>query len=146
LTATEVRATINELEAGLGGVFTTLAAEFQTPLIKLLLDELNSKVLKVSEVSITTGVSAISREKDFQNLQVMLQSIAQLGPEVIAQYLDVRGYLSKVAVSLGMNPDEIVKSEEQLMKEQQQAMQMQQQQMAAEAGMQAAANQAPSQG
>ncbi len=137
-TATEVRATVNELEAALGGVFSTLAAEFQTPLVRLLLQELNPDVLKVSDVSITTGVSAISREKDFQNLTVMLQSIAQFGPEVIQQYLDVGGYLTKVATSLGMDPKDIVKSEEQRQKEQQQAMAQQQQMMAAQAGMQAA--------
>ena len=130
-TATEVRATAAELESTLGGVFSVLAAEFQKPLITLILQELQPEVLKVSTPSVTTGIAAISREKDFNNLNTMLQSIAQLGPEVIAQYLDVPAYLGQIATSLGMEPDKIVKSPEQMQQEQQaqqQAMQQQQQQ------------------
>ena len=68
----------------------------------------------------------------------MIQSISQLGPEVIAQYLDVPAYLSQIATSLGMDPSAIVKSPEQIQQEQQQQMQMQQQQMQAETGQQMA--------
>ena len=130
-TATEVRATAAELESTLGGVFSVLSAEFQTPLIRLILQEMQPKVLKIAVPSITTGVSAISREKDYNNLNTMLQSIAQLGPEVVAQYLNVPAYLSQVATSLGMDPEEIVKSPEQIQQEQQAqqaALQQQQQQ------------------
>ena len=133
-TATEVRATAAELEATLGGVFSVLAAEFQTPIITLILNEINPEVLKFTVPSITTGVSAISRERDFTNLNTMLQSIAQLGPEVIAQYLNVPAYLGQVATSLGMDPTAIVKTPEQMQQEQQaqqQAMQQQEQQQVA---------------
>jgi hypothetical protein len=141
-TATEVRATVAELEATLGGTFTILAAEFQTPLVHLILKELNPDVLKVTTPSITTGLSAVSREKDFNNLNTMLQAIAQLGPEAIAQYLDIPAYLSAVATSLGMKPDEIVKSEEQRQAEIQQQQAIQQQQLQAEAGKEVAVAQA----
>ena len=127
-TATEVRATAAELEATLGGVFSVLASEFQSPLIKLILKELNPKVLKVAIPSVTTGISAISREKDFTNLNTMLQAISQLGPDVIGQYLNVPAYLGQIATSLGMSPSDIVKSPEQMQQEQEQA-QLQQQQM-----------------
>ncbi len=125
-TATEVRATASELEATLGGVFSVLAAEFQTPLITLILKELQPEALKVSVPSITTGISAISRERDFSNLNTMLQSIAQLGPEVVAKYLDVPAYLGQVATALGLEPSAIVKSPEQVQAEQQQELQQQQ--------------------
>ena len=125
-TATEVRATAAELEATLGGVFSVLAAEFQTPVLTLILKELQPQVLKITTPSITTGISAISRERDYNNLNTMLQSIAQLGPEVIAQYLNIPAYLSQIATSLGMDAEEIVKSQEQIQAEQQQAMQAQQ--------------------
>jgi len=124
-TATEVRATAAELEATLGGVFSVLAAEFQTPVITLILEELQPKALKIAVPSVTTGISAISREKDFNNLNTMLQSIAQLGPEVIAQYLNVPAYLGQIATSLGMEPGDIVKSPEQIQQEQQAAQQQQ---------------------
>ena len=130
-TATEVRATAAELEATLGGVFSVLASEFQTPMIKLILQEMQPKELKLATPSITTGISAISRERDFNNLNTMLQSVAQLGPEVIDKYLNVSAYLSQVATSLGMDPGSIIKSQEQMKQEQeaqQQAMQQQQMQ------------------
>lgn len=128
-TATEVRATAAELEATLGGVFSVLASEFQTPIIRLILEEVNPKVLKMSTPSITTGISAISRERDYMNLNTMLQSIAQLGPDVIAQYLNVPAYLAQVATALGMDPNAIVKTQEQIQQEQEQHMMMQQQMM-----------------
>ena len=130
-TATEVRATAAELEATLGGVFSVLAAEFQAPMIRLILQELEPDVLKFTVPSVTTGISAISRERDFTNLNTMLQSIAQLGPDVIAQYLDIPAYLTQVATSLGMDANQIVKSPERIQQEQQaqqQAMMAEQQQ------------------
>ena len=131
-TATEVRATAAELEATLGGVYSVLAAEFQKPLVMLILQELQPEVLKFTVPSVTTGISAISREKDFQNMNTMLQSIAQLGPEVIGQYLNVPAYLSAIATSLGLDPYEIVKSPEQIQGEQEQMQQQQMQQQAQE--------------
>jgi len=128
-TATEVRATAAELEATLGGVFSVLASEFQAPLIILILKELNPKVLKVAIPSVTTGISAISREKDFTNLNTMLQAISQLGPDIIGQYLNIPAYLGQIATSLGMSPSDIVKSPEQRQQEQDQAQQQQQQMM-----------------
>ena len=140
-TATEVRATAAELESTLGGAFSVLASEFQTPLITLILQEMQPEVLKFTVPSVTTGISAISRERDYQNLNTMLQAVAQLGPEVIAQYLNVPAYLSQIATSLGMDPAAIVKSPEQIQQEQaaqQQA--MQQQQMQETAGQMAVDN------
>lgn len=125
-TASEVRMVANELEATLGGVFSVLAQDLQLPLLKILLSEIEPKALKVTTPAISTGINAISREKDFQNLNVMLQSLGQLGPEVVSQYLDIGKYISKVASALGMNPEDIVKSPEQIQQEQQQAMLMQQ--------------------
>jgi len=147
-TATEVRATAAELEATLGGVFSVLAAEFQSPLLTLILKELSPEVLKITVPSITTGISAISRERDYNNLNTMLQSIAQLGPDVIAQYLNIPAYLSQIATSLGMDAEEIVKSQEQIQQEQQQAQAAQQQQMQQEqqGQMQLDTNKAQAQG
>jgi len=127
-TATEVRATVAELESTLGGIFSVLANEFQKPLISLLLKEQKIDVDKVAVPSITTGIGAISRERDFQNLNTMLQATAQLGQGVLEKYLKVDSYLAKVATALGMQPDEIVKSKEEIQAFEQQQAQLQQQQ------------------
>jgi hypothetical protein len=145
-TASEVRMVANELEATLGGVFSVLAQDLQLPMLKLLLNEIEPKALKVTTPTISTGINAISREKDFQNLNTLLQSLGQLGPEVVAKYLDVSKYISKVASALGMNPEDIVKSPEQMQMEQEQQMMMQQQQMQMEQQNQMAQIQAKQQG
>ena len=113
-TAVEVRQTIKQLDEALGGTFAVLALELQLPLIRIMLDEVEPRALKVTEPSIVTGASAISRERDFQNLNVMLQSIAALGPEVINQYLKVDGYFTQVANALGIDPASIVRTPEEI--------------------------------
>ena len=125
-TAAEVRATVGELESTLGGVYTVLASELQKPLLTLLLHELSPSVLKVTEVSITTGVSAISRERDYQNLNTMVGAVSQFGPETMTKYLKMGAYFSQVATSLGMEADTIVKSDEEIQAEEQAMMQQQQ--------------------
>ena len=134
-TATEVRATVAELEATLGGIFSVLATEFQKPLVTLLLHELVPDVLKITTPSITTGIGAISRERDFQNLNTMLQSTAQLGPEILMKYMKIDAYLAKVATALGMEPDEIIKSPQQIQQEAQAMQQQQQQQFQQQAAL-----------
>ncbi len=128
-TATEVRATVNELEATLGGVYTVLASELQKPLITLILQQMAPAALKITDVSITTGVSAISRERDYQNLNTMVQAISQFGPEAMQQYLKMGSYFEQIATSLGMDASTIVKSDEEIAAEQQAQQQAQQELM-----------------
>jgi hypothetical protein len=130
VTASEIRANIVEIESTLGGVFGVLTQELQLPLLKLMLNELNPKALKSIDLSITTGLNSISKEKDLQNLQTFTQSIAQFGGEVINQYLDIPAYFDEVANALGIDGSKILKSEEQIKQENeaQQQMMLQQQQ------------------
>lgn len=117
-TAFEVRQVANELETTLGGTFSVLSLDLQLPLLRLILNEIEPKILKVTTPAISTGISAISRERDFQNLNTMAQTVAQFGPDAIATYLNMPKYLSKIAASLGMDPEDIVKSQEQVEAEQ----------------------------
>ncbi|OYT57739.1 MAG: hypothetical protein B6U76_00085 [Desulfurococcales archaeon ex4484_217_2] len=135
-TATEVRQVAAELEATLGGVYSVLAAEFQKPLITLVLQEMMPDVLKFTTPTITTGITAISRERDYQNLNVMVQTIAQLGPEVMSQYLNISGFLSQLATSLGMDPAGVVRTDEEIQAIQQQQQQMMMQQQAMQQALQ----------
>lgn len=124
-TAAEVRLVASELEATLGGTFSVLAADLQLPLLTLLLNEMEPKTLKVTTPTISTGIEAISRERDFQNLNTMAQTLAQFGPEAIQTYMDLPKYLSKIADALGVDAGDIIKSPEKIQQEQQQAMQQQ---------------------
>ena len=138
-TASEVRLVASELEATLGGTYSVLSQELQLPTLVLLLDELEPAVLETTTPSISTGISAISRERDFQNLNVMASTIAQFGPEVLSQYLKLDGYFSQIATALGINPDLIVKSQEEIQGERDRQLQeqlaLQQQQGAMTNGM-----------
>lgn len=128
-TATEIRIVANELETTLGGTFSVLAQELQLPMLRLLLDEIEPKVLEVTTPSISTGISAISRERDYQNLNIMAQTIGAFGPEVVQQYMKINSYFEQIAVSLGIDPTLIVKSDDEIQQEREQMMAMQQQQI-----------------
>lgn len=119
VTAAEIRANALELETSLGGVFSVLTQELQIPLLTLILDEINPKALKSVSLSVSSGLNSISKEKDYQNLNVFLQSIAQFGPEIIGQYLDMPAYFAEVANALGIDGNKILKSNEQIQAEQQ---------------------------
>ena len=118
-TATEVRAVAAELEATLGGTYSILAADLQIPLVTLVLNDISKQLGDLTEPSIVTGTSAISREKDFNNLNTMMQAIGALGPEVLSTYLDIPGYLRSLSTSLGFDASVMVKSDERLKAEQQ---------------------------
>ena len=142
-TATEVRAVTAELEATLGGTYSILAAELQLPLIKILLKEVKPEFVNITQPSIVTGLSAISREKDFNNIQTLISSIASLGQVMAsspqaAEAIDFASTVTAIANSLGMNSDDILNSKEQIAAKrqaEQQAQQMQAQQQAQPGGM-----------
>ena len=112
-TATEVRAVAAELEATLGGTYSVLAADLQIPIVTLVMKDLNKNAGKLVDPTIVTGTSAISREKDLNNLQTMVNVMAGLGEQTIAEYLDVEGYLTAVSSALGFDPSAMVKSAKQ---------------------------------
>jgi hypothetical protein len=132
-TATEVRAVAAELEATLGGTYSVLATDLQIPLVTLVMKDLNKNAGKLVNPTIVTGTSAISREKDLNNLQTMIQVMAGLGEQTIREYLDVEGYMTSISTALGFDASVMVKSEDKRRAEAEQQAQMQ----AAAAGMEA---------
>lgn len=112
-TATEVRAVAAELEATLGGTYSVLAADLQIPLVTLVMKDLNKNAGNLVDPTIVTGTSAISREKDLNNLVTMKDVMMGLGEQTVREYLDVEGYLAAISTALGFDPTAMVKSEEQ---------------------------------
>jgi hypothetical protein len=130
VTATEVRAMIAELEASLGGVFATLSEELSTPLVTLVMGQMlrRRKLRKMPKGMvrpiIVTGLDALGRGQDLQKLDIFLAGVRDaLGPQAVAQYLNVQGYLTRRASSLGLDLNGLVKSQEQLQAEMQQSQQ-----------------------
>ena len=126
VTAQEIRVAHQELEIALGGVYAVLSQEFQLPLVELLMHKMQ-KEKKIPELPdeglkplIFTGVEALGRGEDLNKLGMFLQHLQPLGPEVL-QELNISDYINRLAGSLGIDTEGLVKSEEQKQLEAQEA-------------------------
>jgi hypothetical protein len=92
---------------------------------------------------IVTGVEALGRGNDLQKLDLFLAGAAQVvGPQAVAQYINVGEYFKRRAISLGIKTQSLVKSDEELMAEMQQAQQTQLTEKLGPAGIKAISDQA----
>ena len=147
VTAEEIRRMSQELDDALGGTFSLMSEEFQLPLVTRIMDRMTKQrrlpalPKGVVKPAIVTGLEALGRGHDLNKLDMFFQGLAQLPPEVLANYLNVGDYIKRRGTSLGIDMDGLVKSEEQIQQEQMAAQQAQQQQMQ-EQGMMDMANKA----
>lgn len=118
VTAEEIRIAHQELEIALGGVYAVLSQEFQLPLVELLMHKMG-KEKKIPTLPdeglkplIITGVEALGRGEDLNKLGQFMQGIIPLGPEAMSQ-LNISDYITRLAGSLGIDTEGLVKSEEQ---------------------------------
>lgn len=131
VTAEEIRMMAKELEDSLGGAYSLLSLEFQQPLVKRLMDKMESKgelpelPEDIVEPQVVTGIEALGRGHDLEKLHQWLQSIAPLGEEIIAQYVNHSTFMKRAATALGIDTEGLLKSEEdvQRMNQQQQGAQ-----------------------
>ena len=141
VTAEEIRYMAQELEASIGGLYSILTQELQLPLVRRLMYILQRKgklpTFPVSEETgeplvapkPVTGLEAIGRGDDMNKLTEFI-AIAQqsLGPEVMAQYLNMEEALRRLAASASIDTTNLVKTPEQLQQEAQAAQEAQQNQ------------------
>ena len=79
VTAEEVRLTAMELEASFGGVYSALAPALQAPLARWLLDTAGTSIAGTDfDVAIITGLDALSRNGDLENLRLALGDLSQM--------------------------------------------------------------------
>jgi hypothetical protein len=133
VTAEEIRYMANELEASLGGVYSTMSQSLQLPLVVTLMGmmernkELPPLPKGVVQPTITTGIEAIGRGNDLTRLSSFMQSIEPLGPTAIA-WINIPDLITRTATAHQIDQKGLVKTKEQFAQEQQQ-------QMMAQAGM-----------
>lgn len=143
VTAEEIRMQANELETSLGGAYSRLAVDFQIPMAHWLLEMLDMDIIGTDiQASIVTGLDALSRGGDLENLQMFLQDVAALGnvrPEVLG-VLKVHTLFAAFATARRIDASLYVKSQEELQAEAQAAQQQQMAQQGAEAGIEVAKN------
>ena len=128
VTAEEIRYMAGELEASLGGVYSIMAQEFQLPYVVRRTDVL-VKARKLPRLpkdivqpSIVTGFDALGRGQDRNRLVGYLKTAAEiLGPQVLAQYVNVRTALDRLAAADGVDNDGLIHTQEEIQANQQQA-------------------------
>lgn len=146
VTAEEIRYMAGELEDALGGVYSILSQELQYPLVNRLVFQLE-KQKKIPTLpkgmvkpTITTGIEALGRGHDLNKLDIFISGIQQtLGPEVVAEYLNVGDYLTRRGTALGIDMKGMIRTEQEVQQAREAAKQAEQQQMmqqvAVEGGM-----------
>lgn len=125
VTAEEIRVMRQALETTLGGIYTLLAAQFQEPLIYLILDDLRKEgymdsaflkeVGRSIDIHLSTGLDALGRGADYQKLMTFVNSIGVM-PDALA-YVDVPNLINQLALALGVSKN-VVKTPEQLQQQQ----------------------------
>lgn len=146
-TAEEIRAMQQELNEQLGGQLGNIQTDLLQPYLKRRLTGLQSKgklpklPKDVVFPTVVTGLSSIGRGQDVQAIMLFMQTIAQsVGPEAIAQHINTGELLKRLAAGSGIDPTNLVKTDEELQSEQQaQQEAAQQQSLTDQAGQFAAA-------
>lgn len=141
VTAEEIRAVVQELEQGLGGIYSVLAQELQAPLVRRILHQMQRAgdlprlPDDAVQPQIITGVDALGRVSDLQRLDLFVAGVSELfGPDAVAEYVNVGSYMKRRATALGLDIDGLVRSEEEVQEARQQRMQ---QEMAQQIGPEA---------
>lgn len=145
VTAEEIRMQANELETSLGGVYSRLAIDFQLPMAFWLVEMTG---VKIGGTGITpmviTGLDALSRNGDLDNLKLCLQDIAGLQglPPEALRVLKLDAVISDIFAGRGVDRTKYIKSGEEqaadAAQEQQQMLEQQAARPVAQAAAQAA--------
>ena len=132
VTAAEIRFMAQELESSIGGTYSILSQEFQLPLVELLVERMSATrrlpklPKKIVKPVIVTGIEALGRGNDLNKLDLFVAGVGQsLGPQAVAQYINIDVYLSRRATAIGIDVEGLIKTPEQLAAEKQQAQMMQ---------------------
>jgi hypothetical protein len=131
VTAEEIRYMAKELEDALGGVYSVLSKELQLPIvtvIKLQMEKAQRLPLLPEDkvkLIITTGLEALGRSHDLVKLNAFMNEIQLLGPDVLAEYMNVSDYITRVANGTGVDPKGLVKPEQEVQAARQAAQQTQ---------------------
>lgn len=146
VTAEEIRMTANELETALGGGYSRIAVDFQQPMARWLLAGIEVQLEDNFEITVITGLDALSRAGDLDELKLWLADMAALNtlpPNMLAT-LKMSALATALATPRRIDVSAFVKTPEELAADMQAQMEQQATMMAAQAGADKVANQQPS--
>ena len=126
-TAEEIRATQQELNEQLGGIYGNLTTELLQPYLQRKLFVLQrSKILPklpkgVVFPTVIAGIEGIGRGQDRESLMMFLQTVSQaLGPEAMIKFVDPEEAIKRLAAAQGIDTVKLVKTADQRQQEEQQ--------------------------
>lgn len=132
VTAEEIRMMSQELQDLLSGSYQVISREFQVPFIRRVMQRMTDQGRlpdlpeEVISIQVVGGIEGMGRGHDRNRLIGWAQAVTQVaGPQAFAQYGDARTFMERLAHADGLQPDGLVKTEEQVQEAQQQAMQQQ---------------------
>ena len=136
VTAEEIRYMAQELDSLLGGIYSTLSLEFQLPFLRRLMLQLEKakKLPQLPKASlrpvIVTGLDALGRGAELDNLRALVKDIVDLGgPEQLKVWVNFDDLIKRLATARSVKSDGLIKSSEEVAAAQQaeqQAQMMQQ--------------------
>ena len=116
-TAEEIRATQQELNEQLGGIYGNLAVELVRPYLqrKLFVLQRSKELPQLPKgivfPTIIAGLEGIGRGHDRESLMMFLGTISQaLGPEAMAKYIDPEEAVKRLAAAQGIDTLKLVKT------------------------------------
>ena len=124
VTAEEIRAMVGDLEAVLGGAYSLLAREFQHPFVVRMIDRMERLKLipqithlkgpqgQIVKPKIITGVDALGRGQEYGKYQTFIKDVLLPFKEVAMQEVNMSDLFKRAAVSLSIDDDGLLKSDE----------------------------------
>jgi len=129
VTAEEIRFMASELDDGLGGVYTLLAADYQLPAVRLFERRMEKRLgapkLPDDMVKpvIVAGLEAIGRGHEQANLRMFVQEIiGSVGPELAMRYINPLELMYRSAAAYGIDTANLLRTEEEIAQAEQMAL------------------------
>ena len=142
VTAEEIRRDAQELETAVGGIYSRLAATWQTPTAYIVLDQSGFDGLDDGITPrVVTGMDSLSRAGEMDNLRMFFFDLQMLNtvPEPILAGIDVPGLMKTIGTNRQVDYQSFTKTQDQMAADQQAAMEQQKQMEMNKAGAGAAA-------
>jgi len=128
VTAEEIRFMAQELDSSLGGNYSTLALEFQLPYLRRLMVQMQQEgklpMLPKGALRpiIVTGLDALGRGADLDNLKALVADVVDLGgPQALQTYMNFDNLLTRLTTARGVTPDGLIKTPQEVAQAQEQS-------------------------
>lgn len=121
VTAEEIRFMAMDLDATLGGIYSSLSLEFQLPWLRCRerqlarLGRLPALPKNTVRPTIITGLDALGRGADLENLKAFTRDVVELGgPEALDRFLNFDDLLTRLSTARSVKPEGLIKTPQEV--------------------------------